>query len=251
MFFTNNFLDIIKSVFQEIQDFYDNPVDWISPSNSDIFVESVNLWMSKIPNYYNIDRKKREDIIELAKDKDTFEIINSIRKAVEPIFKRRGIFSNMNNIDNNIKIIVLIALGFTCVGLILFLLNRSTEQDNQERKVTNFQLSQNKYLILVIGVDNVDFINSLSQNNCPDYKICEELYKATEFLWIGSNDDLSKFDELFSKKPELEYREKSEYDVYFVKFQLTTYNDLGFSSGVSSLKRIDAFRKLAEIGKVA
>ena len=127
MFFTNNFLDIIKSVFQEIQDFYDNPVDWISPSNSDIFVESVNLWMSKIPNYYNIDRKKREDIIELAKDKDTFEIINSIRKAVEPIFKRRGIFSNMNNIDNNIKIIVLIALGFTCVGLILFLLNRSTE----------------------------------------------------------------------------------------------------------------------------
>ena len=156
------------------------------------------------------------------------------------------------NITNDIKTIVLIALGVAGFGLLLFILNQNKDKYSQPEtsSVKSFSLNH-QYLILVIGAAKADVLNSLVINACPDYELCEILYQSTRFIWLGSKQQsASLFDELFTERVRVMSGEESEYDVYCVKLELRDYDSDGFNSGVSSVKRFDAFRKLADMSKI-
>ena len=105
-------------------------------------------------------------------------------------------------------------------------------------------------LVLVIGATKANILKFIKEGYSPNHDLCEELYQSTKFLWFGSeNQCSSRFDGLFTDR-EGNYAGDSEYDVYFVKVLLKNYNESGFNSGISSIKRIDAFRQLTHVGKV-
>ncbi|MCA6623225.1 MAG: hypothetical protein IM542_11775 [Pseudanabaena sp. M165S2SP1A06QC] len=196
---------------------------------------------------------KRDYIWEIANNQDTIQITYAIYRATEPLIYEQQMLQDMRISDDHIKTIVLIALGTFAIGLVLFLFKQSSSNENQEsnKPKAKFQPLKIQNLILVIGAAKADVLNNLSINSSPDYNLCDKLYESTKFIWIGSEQQgLSSFRSLFTQEVGLAHSQESEYDVYFVKIELRNYNEDGFNPEVSSVQRIDAFRKLSDVGKV-
>ncbi|NJL09914.1 MAG: hypothetical protein HC815_07520 [Richelia sp. RM1_1_1] len=130
----------------------------------------------------------------------------------------------------NIGIIALgiIALGIIAVFFVVYLKKR------------------NAILVLVINVSKENIIQILRIKGQVESENCEELYAATQYLWMGFESDFFKnFKSWFDKK-ELPEEQQSEYDVYLVKIPLK-HKIPGFeSSNANSLVRLDAFRQLPD-----
>ena len=248
MFLTNFFVEKIERLYPKVKKSLDDFE--ISPSFRDVLLKSVNLALIEFSRT-EIDKIKGDYIWEIANNDDTINITRAIFKAVYPLIKDRKILKNMN-INDDVKTIILIALGVVGVGLIFFLLNQpssNSDKKNPEPKI-KLEASKLQYLILVISAAKADILNSLSINYFPDYDLCDKLYQSTKFIWFGSKQEsLALFDDIFSERG-VGYGNESEYDVYFVKIEIENYSEDGFDSGVSSIKRIDAFRKLSDLGKV-
>jgi|JFJP01.1.fsa_nt_gi hypothetical protein len=110
--------------------------------------------------------------------------------------------------------------------------------------------SKYDYLLLSIRATKANVLQFLEQGKPPHLELCENLYQSTKFLWYGSGKEISRFDELFLDTTTMKNEENSEYDVYFVKIKIKNYKGDGFDSDISSLKRLDSFKKLPEIGEV-
>ena len=248
MFLTNFFVEKIYRLYPKVKKSLDNFE--ISYSFREVFLKSVALVLIDFSKT-EIYQAKEDYIWKIANNQDTISITHSIFKAVKPLINDRKVLKNMN-INDDIKTIILIALGVVGIGLIFFLLNQpssSSDKINLEPKI-KLESSKLQYLILVISAAKADILNSLSRNYSPDYDLCDKLYQSTKFIWFGSKQQsLSLFDDIFSERG-VSYGNESEYDVYFVKIEIKDYNEDGFNSGVSSIKRIDAFRKLADLGKI-
>lgn len=121
----------------------------------------------------------------------------------------------------------------------------SNNDSNQKNVVTSDPYTQEqtpKILILVINSLKQDIIQSLKKYEIIESGNCENLYLATQCLWLGSQDNLSqnfRYYEQFKVKSQ----EESEYDVYLVQIELEN-DDNGFKPDADQLKRISAFRKL-------
>ena len=250
MFLTNFFVQKIEIIYPKVKkSLYDDFE--IQSSFSDVFLRSVKLALIEFSKT-EIDKIKGDYIWKIANNKDTIEITKAIYNGIKPLINDKKILKNMN-INNDIKTIILIALGFVGIGLIFFLLNEASSNSDKKISEPKIKLESSRLqdLILVIGEAKADILNNLKTNDSLDYDLCEKLYQSTKFIWIGSKQQsLTLYDDLFLERGGLKYEEQSEYDVYFVKLELKNYNEDGFNSRVSSIKRIDAFRELANVGKV-
>lgn len=105
---------------------------------------------------------------------------------------------------------------------------------------------RNAILVLVINVSKENIIQLLRTKGQVESDNCEELYGATQFLWMSSESDFSKHFKSWFEKKELPQEQQSEYDVYLVKIPLK-HKIPGFeSSNANQLDRLDAFRQLPE-----
>ena len=192
-------------------------------------------------------------IWEIANNQDTIKITYAIYYATEPLIYEQQVLQDMRISDDHIKTIVLIAFGTFAIGLALFLFNQLSSNENQEssKPKAKFPPTRIQNLILVIGAAKADVIDNLNINSSPDYDLCDKLYESTKFIWIGfEQQGLSSFRSLFTQEVGVAHDQESEYDVYFVRIELRNYNEDGFNPEVSSVQRIDAFRKLSDLGKV-
>lgn len=173
----------------------------------------------------------------------------------------RKVINRMNPNMGDIKFILLIALVVTGVGYTLYRLSqqseRATSSIKSSRSGSTLPPHQEKAfqgwnLVLVLNVGQEEVLESLRTNNRVMPHEGDALYRATQALWMGSEADFlkSELTSRFSNIPEEQQREKSEYDVYFVKIELHELES-GFSQNASQIDRLDAFRKLHEnSGKV-
>lgn len=249
MLLTNTFLNKIDDLQGEIEE----RIRQVNPKLEfkEIFLDSVDLWLTELSVLDSRTDVRCQYVFDFAKSEDVIKIVRIVYDAIKPnklLNLYRKVF-NMN-INSDVKTIIIIALGITGLGFLLFALNQSSEPVKHKKTVSRLSIVNHQYLILVISAAKADILDVLSKNYSPDYDLCDQLYQSTKFIWFGSKQEsLALFDEIFSERG-VGYGNESEYDVYFVKIEIKDYSEDGFDSGVSSIKRIDAFRKLSDLGKI-
>jgi len=247
MLLTNNFLRKIDKLELKIKE------GIRGTEFREVFLKAVDLWILELYGSASTTDERCQYILDFAASKDVTEIAHDFYKVIKPnkfLNSCKKVF-NMN-INNDIRTILLISLGITGLGFLLFTLNQNQSNSIEQRTPISKSYPPNyQYLILVISDSKADILNDLNVNSCPDYDLCDKLYQSTKFIWVGSKQQsLSLFGDSFAQRGSLGYGQQSEYDVYFVKIELLNYNEDGFDAEVSSIKRIDAFRKLADVGKI-
>lgn len=181
-------------------------------------------------------------------------------KSVNP-----DIRSFISEIRNNfglqktkIKFSLLIAFLIVCVGQTLYFIRAKYSQNIQtSRDTTDSKSFQNQtsitretleyYLILVLNAKNTELINALQNQSAISSGMADRLYDATQELWMGSKIEFwsSPLRKYFDGEKEENINPDSEYDIYFVRLELSEY-DSGFEKHVDQLKRIDAFSRLPD-----
>lgn len=155
---------------------------------------------------------------------------------------------------NNARVVLLIAFVLVGIGFLLHTLDKKFQQEQglsssstNRNSVTS--LNQKSILVLVINAEREDLINILKERNRITESDWEELYNATQFLWIGTLPEFSSSDifNYFSKGNTVNF-DTSEYDVYFIRIDLSK-PDPGFRSGVLQIDRRDAFQRLPETSR--
>jgi hypothetical protein len=249
MLLTNNFLNKVDNLERKIEERIRqfDP----KPEFAEVFLDSVDLWLIELYGSNSSNDERCRYILDFAESQEVIEIVHIVYKAIKPnklINLYRKVF-NMN-INTDIKTIIVIALGITGLGFLLFTLNQSNKSTDQKQTIPKLSTVNYQHLILVISATKADILDTLSINHSPDNDLCDKLYQSTKFIWFGSKQQsLALFDDIFSERG-VGYGNESEYDVYFVKIEIKDYSEDGFNSGVSSIKRIDAFRNLSDLGKI-
>jgi len=247
MLLTNNFLRKIDKLELKIKE------GIRGTEFREVFLKAVDLWILELYGSASTTDEKCQYILDFAASKDVTEIAHDFYKVIKPnkfLNSCKKVF-NMN-INNDIRTILFISLGITGLGFLLFILNQNQNDSIEQKTPIKKPYAPNyKYLILVISDSKADILNSLNVNSYPDYDLCDKLYQSTKFIWTGSEQQsISLFGDLFAQRDSVVYSQRSEYDVYFVKIENLNYNEDGFDAEASSIKRIDAFRKLADVGKI-
>ena len=208
-------------------------------------------WHPKEEERWSILQLRYEKYLEYSKfynylDKYCFQLININRDS-----------KNMN-----IKFILVLAFVATSVGYFLYLLNQQ-EKEKKEKGITKnvsssytdqsppIQQKVPQFLFLVINARKAEIVETLKKQERIEQNDCETIYRATESLWLGSqnqNKINQKLSDCFSPSNQFIVPEgqESEYDVYLVQIKLKESDD-GFKQNVDQLDRIDAFRKLTDL----
>ncbi|MDJ0535926.1 MAG: hypothetical protein QNJ70_26125 [Xenococcaceae cyanobacterium MO_207.B15] len=135
----------------------------------------------------------------------------------------------------------LIKLDFIVLFVFVVLIKKIWDYS---RKVKNPDI-----LVLVINVGKDNIIQLLQKNGQVTRDNYQDLYTATQAVWIGSENEFSQhFENWFSENTKITKDEQSEYDVYLVKITLKG-DDPGFKSDANTLERFDAFCRLPENSK--
>lgn len=159
------------------------------------------------------------------------------------------------------KFYLLYAFLISAVGYAVFILEKSNQEESQstqkyaESSISgdfSYALAKTSkiFLILVVNAKHEEMIKLLAAKDTIPSNLVEDLYQATQELWIGEEASFVKspmklfFEKEIGKKPTLQ----SEYDVYFVKIELPE-KDSGFEDNVSQLSRLDSFMRLPKITK--
>lgn len=124
---------------------------------------------------------------------------------------------------------------------------------NESSKFEKVALTSKKTLsntlVLIINNCKKQIINKLkNQDNTIKAEDCDDLYSITQALWNGSQKDFESilFPKGFNSESKFALLEAkaTEYDVYFVKIELTEFIE-GFGRGADQGARLSAFRTLA------
>lgn len=101
-------------------------------------------------------------------------------------------------------------------------------------------------LVLVINAVRENLIEALQTNGQVTSNNWEELYTATQVLWVGSESVfVEEFQSWFNENRKVTEEEQSEYDVYLVKISLINGSP-GFKDSATQVDRYSAFRNLPE-----
>lgn len=225
-------------------------------------INSSNL--EELANYFCQDQTETKTqnnfvVTILARILDMFSQINKlIQPQIGKLIHQLPKGTNDMNID--IKIIVFLALVAIAVFYILYQINQSKkqQQDNRKSKVqhsgiqleTNYESNvesrtkstANKYLlILVISASETTLIESLrKKQQLISSDDCERLYKATEYLCQDTQSNLqNNVNELMN----INLTSELDSDVHLVIIELEE-KDERFNKNVSLINRHDAFRQL-------
>jgi hypothetical protein len=180
--------------------------------------------------------------------------IGNFKNALSNI-SRRDFHINIKETKDKMstKSIVLIAFVFTGIGLLLFLLNQKEKTNNRTNQENNYSLGKShvpeKYVLALLlnSERNKPLIDSLKNSSHLKPEDSHKLYKATQALWIGSQNEFNESkikQEWTSHNYTYSESEYSEYDVYFVSIELNEINS-GFKLDANQMDRRDAFNGLA------
>ena len=143
------------------------------------------------------------------------------------------------------KEILLIAFVLVGVGLVLFYISQLQNRSSLSLPSSREAISKNAILILIINAQKSEtLLNDLNDNKkITSQEYGEQLYRATTFLWAGSESDFEQSDlrEWFNRS---EVSNLSEYDIKLVKIELRE-SDSGFNK--DTINRLPAFRRLHKI----
>lgn len=185
----------------------------------------------------------------------SYQVNIDVYRLVEEMVQR--------TISNNfkVKVYLLCAFVIVAVGYALFLLEKRQQRgsQNENQIAGKNEIVQSGYsyfakddfvLLLVVNVKHEGIFRALKDDRNINSKLADELYHATQDLWIGSKDSFenSSINNFFGIQRDEMTKYSSEYDVYFIKITLSE-KDTGFEKDVSQLKRTDAFKHLPEIAK--
>jgi hypothetical protein len=125
--------------------------------------------------------------------------------------------------------------------------NALQEKLKQPDQITSLPkpINDNKILVLVINAQQEEILNSLSSNLKVTADDCENLYRATKYLWMGTQAEFSQSElkEWFDSPCEVQESEQSEYDVKLVQIDLEKSHP-GFEQ--QAINRLPAFRELPD-----
>jgi len=134
--------------------------------------------------------------------------------------------------------------NFLC-QLLAEIFSQFQKKDNQSH---NIYPNKKQVLILVINALKKDFVESLKTQAKIESQNCDQLYRATQCLWLGneeSNDSNLKYHFDNPDKFVVQPQEESEYDVYLIQIKLDDPHP-GFKPNVNQIERMSAFRTLAD-----
>lgn len=161
--------------------------------------------------------------------------------------------------NHNMKFYLLFAFVIVSIGYVYFVFAKKYERQNFQSREGKLASSNNLYsasaqpvspnfsLILVVNVKHEGIINALKHSGSITSDMAEQLYRSTQELWFGSEDQYSDSPIETSFKGE-ETPDPSEYDVYFIKIKLAQEIS-GFGENISQLSRRDGFMQLPTIAK--
>ncbi|MBW4499261.1 MAG: hypothetical protein KME57_06750 [Scytonema hyalinum WJT4-NPBG1] len=220
LLYWGNELNLTDEEFSDIRKFY--------KEIKDIYVtDVVSIWRSYT----------RNDRGELDKQKSE-KSVGSLKQYISTKkLKIRNMIPNITPYFTDIGFVVFVAFVITAVYLVVSKLNQAIKEQTK---------TLSDVLVLVINVGKENIIQLLQKDPQVTINNYEELYSATQALWIGSINVFSQeFQPWFDENYKVPENEKSEYDVYLVKISLKNDNS-GFKSDAGQLERLDAFRKLPE-----
>ncbi|MDB9316185.1 hypothetical protein [Nodularia spumigena] len=119
----------------------------------------------------------------------------------------------------------------------------SRNEKNPTYSEPRTQKPTSKTLVLVINSLNLDLIQFLQRQGKIESDDCDQLYRATRCLWLGSKTDLSP---KLNEYTHFQAKEESEYDVYLITITLDEEVS-GFERNADQMARIYAFRRLASL----
>ncbi|QHV00539.1 hypothetical protein [Synechocystis sp. CACIAM 05] len=220
--------------------------DLTNSSRKDKLEHAIELWCY----YANIPQEIK------AKIDDTKNILSITFKAqnitTTTSYSNKGLVAKflipkIKNMDIiTYAIIALLAIG---IAYVIYQLNQPEDNADfsewSEDRVFQKQQQNQKYcLILAIDPSKSGFLQNIkeSDNFIRNESICENLFLATNYLWIGKESEdisLQKIDQYYKVKDE----NKKNFDVYIVEIILDEYIS-GFEKDVKKTKRLEAFEKL-------
>ncbi|MBE9191646.1 hypothetical protein IQ230_15075 [Gloeocapsopsis crepidinum LEGE 06123] len=192
--------------------------------------------------------KKREVKNIFGQITEEMPITSRLNYLITRVLKRININSG------NMVFIALITFAVTAVGYLLYKSNQpeqknnfteTTKNDNNNYSNPPIQKIDQHFLVLAVDAKKASLIQSLKNKEYISLRDGEEIYDATQYLWLGSE---STFNQKKSnmKKYRVLSGEESEYDIYLLYLKLSQ-SDEGFEPNLNQLARYDAFRKLADL----
>lgn len=172
------------------------------------------------------------------------------RKIRRAIYKSNSGGDALKNIENkmSVKTLVVVALALTSAGYVAHKL-----QQRQPLRTASLEPSRSVLtphntwkLVLVINAKHQDLLDRIKEEGLSSIDQ-EELMKATQYLWMGTEQDLKANTKLTQWLNGDVVRESnsSEYDVHLVEILLNKHED-GLHVGASQLQRLDAFKQVVK-----
>lgn len=190
-----------------------------------------------------------------ASDEDNRKVIDTCTDIVSKLLKP---YMTINKKKGGLDVKGLFIAGLAIVGIsMIFIYQRKYNNDQKEvsleRKEKNANVhtpsrsSEQNVLILVLRAGNESCLNTLKEKKRLNLDLCDDLYKATRYLWVGneaqfnSSQIIKWFDETnITEQP-------SSLDVHLIKLVLNkNYN--GLMKSADGQARYNAFKQLCQDG---
>ncbi|MGF1981102.1 MAG: hypothetical protein RMY30_036720 [Nostoc sp. CmiSLP01] len=171
-----------------------------------------------------------------------------VEKLLKDIIK--GSSKNKINVEskshmNYINVAFVILLAFVIIAVFYFAASFLKQDARRTPNPVNSNNADN-ILVLVLNAVRKNLIDALQTNGQVTSNNWEELYTATQVLWVGSESVfVNEFQTWFNENRKITEEEQSEYDVYLVKIYLRN-DEPGFKDGASQVERYFAFRNLPD-----
>jgi hypothetical protein len=200
---------------------------------------AIELWC----DYVNIPQEIK------AKIYDTRKIIQIIKPygnidLVKDLVKPTIDYKDMSTIY------VILALLVIGIAYVIYQLNQTEDNTNfsdlsEDREFTQKQQNQKYRLILAIDTSMSGFLQNIQESDSfiQDESICENLFSATKYLWIGKKSEDIRSLQKMNQSYKVENENRKNFDVYIVEIILDEYL-IGFEKDVRKVQRLKAFRNL-------
>lgn len=235
--------------------------------------DDIKAWKKDFETKWNSCEKQKDPLkcavkllsniilSETATDKDNGKVIDACTDYFSESFE--PLYINENKKKGGLRMKGLFIAGLAIVGIsLIFIYQKKYNNDQKENppeierkekieKVDNVykpsHTPNQNVLILVLRAGNESCLNTLKENMRLSEEVCDELYKATRYLWVGNANQFNNskiinwFDESNNQT------QASSLDVYLIKLALEK-NYSGLLQAADGQARLSAFKQLCQDG---
>ena len=188
-------------------------------------------------------------------DEDNRKIIDTCTDIVSKLLKP---YMTINKKKGRLDVKGLFIAGLAIVGIsMIFIYQKKYNNDQKEvslerkEKNTNVHTTscspEQNVLILVLRAGNESCLNTLKENKRLNLELCDDLYKATRYLWVGNEAQFnsSQIIKWFDGTNIAE--QSSSLDVHLIKLILNK-NYSGLLKSADGQSRYNAFKQMCQDG---